>query len=98
MKSVDVSVGNTIRIHCSFAKALEFCKTYNLEPDVRKLYARVDGDEKYEVYNFIHLVLVENLADVYVFISFTEEDKWQSHWKYKIDEMSSAEEKQVVDN
>ena len=80
MKQHKVNVETNINIKCSFDKAIEYCKEFNLKPEKRKGVATIDGSSKDSVYTFVSMKLVEDIAEVNLYVAWSDEDKWQEYW------------------
>ena len=79
-QSKPVKVKTTIQLSCSFDKAIEYCKQFNLMPEIRKGIAKIDKPAKDSFYTFVTMELVEGIAEVNLFITWEDEDKWQKYW------------------
>lgn len=79
-QSNPVKVKTTIQLSCSFDKAIEYCKEFNLKPAIRKGIAKIDKPAEVDFYTFVSMELVEGIAEVSLFVSWEDEDKWQDYW------------------
>ena len=81
MKRNKIKVDTNITIRCSFDKAIEYCKEFNLQPEKRKGVPTIDGSSEDSFYTFVTMKLVEDIAEVNLYVTWDDEDKWQEYWR-----------------